>query len=621
MSTSFEDLKIALRTCKTTEQRVATLVQLSNPFMGNELNEVEKYGKLAIKEAKESNDQTNYEQAFFNYCHAIMYNNKTQQAKQELNKEIENVDAKTNFNYYFRINILLLNLLFLHFDIQEAYVQAKKVLNIAPKKEVSKRIGVLYSLSGSVYNKLGRYENAFMFHEKAINIFRSINDAQALSAEYNLIANVYYTMKDFEKSTYYFLENIEHSRQNNLMRNKLITIQNLCSVYFETGKIKEVKKWIDKQTTIFKTYKNEILEARFLYLKAQYITLHSDKHKDSLTFLQEAEDIFLKNKTRFQLVDLYKLKSQNLIYIKNYKEALDCALQGQKIAEKYGFTQQANAFIKTQACICKEQKKYSKAYVLLEKFVENNQKLKENERKNEIAKMRAQYEIAEKEFEAQRFKNEALNFQLQSLRAQMNPHFIFNLLNSVHSGLDEQSIEKSKMLLMRFARLMRFSLDFTEQDFVDLYEEIQFLEDYLSLEQFRNDFNFLFKIEVDENIDIDFIKIPSMLIQPLVENAIIHGVKERKNGNIQIYFTEEKEYLIVEVEDNGVGRKATLNSTKKVNSFKDNIIYESKSTKINSKRLHLLNQTDSKNVSIQYIDLFDNLNKPKGTKVRLKIKL
>ncbi|MEZ4930206.1 MAG: hypothetical protein R2777_09415 [Chitinophagales bacterium] len=114
MSTSFEDLKIALKACKTTEQRVATLVQLSNPFMGNELNEVENICKLAIKEAKESNDQTNYEQAFFNYCHAIMYNNKTQQAKQELNKEIENVDAKTNFNYYFRINILLLNLLFFY---------------------------------------------------------------------------------------------------------------------------------------------------------------------------------------------------------------------------------------------------------------------------------------------------------------------------------------------------------------------------------------------------------------------------------------------------------------------------------------------------------------------------
>jgi sensor histidine kinase YesM len=240
---------------------------------------------------------------------------------------------------------------------------------------------------------------------------------------------------------------------------------------------------------------------------------------------------------------------------------------------------------------------------------------KENEQ-NAIIQFEIKYATAEKEKALVQQKAESIKFQLQSLRSQMNPHFIFNTIGSISADLDKNSIEKSRVLLQSFSSLMRANLEFAEQEKISLEEEINFLNDYLNLEAFRLNQGLEFEIKYDEDLDIDFIEIPSMIIQAYVENAIKHGITPLKNkGKISITFTETDDALVCIISDNGVGRKqAGVNKIHSISNL-------GKSTTINAKRLHLLHSNDDKLVHVKYTDLESSSGSSLGTKVEIVIKL
>jgi len=198
----------------------------------------------------------------------------------------------------------------------------------------------------------------------------------------------------------------------------------------------------------------------------------------------------------------------------------------------------------------------------------------------------------------------------------MNPHFIFNTIGSISADLDKNSIEKSRALLQSFSSLMRANLEFAEQEKISLEEEINFLNDYLNLEAFRLNQGLEFEIKYDEDLDIDFIEIPSMIIQAYVENAIKQGITPLKNkGKISIKFTERDDALVCIISDNGVGRKQAG-----VNKI-DSISNLGKSTTINAKRLSLLRSNESELLDVSYTDLESQDGTSLGTKVEITIKI
>jgi len=151
-------------------------------------------------------------------------------------------------------------------------------------------------------------------------------------------------------------------------------------------------------------------------------------------------------------------------------------------------------------------------------------------------------------------------YEMKALHAQMNPHFIFNSLNSIKEMILHQDTRNASLYLSRFAQLIRLNLEHSRKTFITLRQNIEYLESYLEMEQLRfADFNY--HIGVQEEIDVDEIRIAPMLIQPLVENAIWHGLlpnKGNKQLNILFYIDEEK--LVCEIEDNGIGiRRSLLN--------------------------------------------------------------
>ncbi len=186
---------------------------------------------------------------------------------------------------------------------------------------------------------------------------------------------------------------------------------------------------------------------------------------------------------------------------------------------------------------------------------------------------------------------------LRSLRSQMNPHFIFNALNSVNSFISENDQRSANKFLTSFSRLMRLVMENSEHDFISVQKELEILEIYLELEHFRFKDKFDYKIQTEESLEEDDFEIPPMLIQPYIENAIWHGLRYKENTGKLILKLEKKENnLLVTISDNGIGRKKSA-ELKTANQKKN------RSTALRNikERIYIVNELNNLtiNVSIQ----------------------
>lgn len=201
---------------------------------------------------------------------------------------------------------------------------------------------------------------------------------------------------------------------------------------------------------------------------------------------------------------------------------------------------------------------------------------------------------------------EIIQLEKSALQAQMNPHFIFNCLNSIQGFIMNNDKEQAMEYLGKFAKLIRLSLNASVDSMITLDQEIILLESYLSLEQLRADNSFTYQIECDPNIEAELLQIPPMLIQPFAENAVIHGMKKiQKGGQISIQFTKSSNALLVAIIDNG----------KYETEIKEEKKYRSLGMGITKKRLEHINNTTSEKYNIRYVPIHQ------GTHVEVTISL
>jgi sensor histidine kinase YesM len=207
--------------------------------------------------------------------------------------------------------------------------------------------------------------------------------------------------------------------------------------------------------------------------------------------------------------------------------------------------------------------------------------------------------------------------EMRALRAQMNPHFIFNCLNSINRYIVKSDHKTASGYLTKFAKLIRLILDNSTADTITLDKEIQTLQLYLDMEILRFDNVFAYAIELDEALLPETITIPSMLLQPYVENAIWHGLlhKETGAGKLWIRFQQPSgNMLIAEVEDNGIGRQ----KAKELKS-KEAIQKKSYGMQISEDRIFLINELYDIKARVRVEDLVGEENVPRGTKVIIEL--
>lgn len=208
--------------------------------------------------------------------------------------------------------------------------------------------------------------------------------------------------------------------------------------------------------------------------------------------------------------------------------------------------------------------------------------------------------------------------ELEALRSQMNPHFIFNALGSIQYFIQTADIKSADNYLTKFAMLMRKYLDASKSKFITLDDEFKLLKLYIELEQLRNDYNFDYSIEVDDEIFIADVKIPSMLLQPYVENAIIHGISGLKGrkGLIKIHALYiEGGILQLIIDDNGLGRIQA-----KKNKMAMGKQHNSRGIGIIDERISALNRIMNTQIGIKTIDKVNELGAPIGTSIIIEIK-
>lgn len=202
--------------------------------------------------------------------------------------------------------------------------------------------------------------------------------------------------------------------------------------------------------------------------------------------------------------------------------------------------------------------------------------------------------------------------EMKALRAQMNPHFIFNALNSIQTFMMKRETEQALSYLSRFARLIRNVLDNSQLNSIPVSKEIRMLENYLELEKLRFADQFSYSITVDPELDPDFTDIPTMVLQPFVENAIWHGLLHKKErGKVDIRFHKKEDSVLCIIEDNGIGRERSATQRQTGEE------HHSRGLQITRDRLALYNRRFNMNATFDIEDLYNEDGLPAGTRANI----
>jgi sensor histidine kinase YesM len=220
------------------------------------------------------------------------------------------------------------------------------------------------------------------------------------------------------------------------------------------------------------------------------------------------------------------------------------------------------------------------------------------------------YKTHKQKIEKENIELQKKETEMAALKAQMNPHFMFNCINSIDAYIQSNDKYNATLYLNKFAKLIRNVLDSSKQNFVTFSKDIETLKLYIELEELRSENKFITKIDINEELMSSDYKVPALIIQPFVENAIIHGLrnKETNDGLLLINISKTNEQIIYSITDNGIGRKASGRiNTGKEKSYGMEMSYD---------RIKLFNKETTPSVTIT--DLYENEN-PTGTHILVQL--
>jgi sensor histidine kinase YesM len=191
-----------------------------------------------------------------------------------------------------------------------------------------------------------------------------------------------------------------------------------------------------------------------------------------------------------------------------------------------------------------------------------------------------------------------LELEARALRAQMNPHFIFNCMNSIKALIQQDEKDRATNYLTTFSKLIRTIFQNSDKRDITLFDEIETCRLYTQLESMRFGDKLSYSFEVDETIDLKSIMVPALILQPFIENAIWHGIMPKEEGGVlHVNISKKKDKIFCVVEDNGIGRKVSVQ-----NKFDGFPSHESKGVCLTQSRLELSNALNQRNATVEIID-------------------
>jgi tetratricopeptide (TPR) repeat protein len=449
---------------------------------------------------------------------------------------------------------------------------------------------------GSALEQLTNYDEAAFHYKAAKSIAKREGYKVGIAIAEGSLGRVYTKSKRFKDAIRSLNNALDYFTETNQKTNQAHTYLNLAEVY---AGLKDFKKAIDynnKALEIYEAQGTNFRQLRYVYSnQSEYYSNIQDYKRSSeyLKKLYEVKDSVFSEEQMKTIEDLRtKYDTEKAINLKEIAE------QEAKIA-------------KTEA---KQNQLYftaSSVVLLLLLFTFLTYfKQQQTKRKKEL--IASELKAAQKQLALEK---QYRNSELKALKSQMNPHFVFNALNSIQDYILSNERNLASDYLGKFSDLVRRYLKFSDELSITLSDEIASLKLYLELEQLRFEDYLQTDIIVDEVLDMDNTKIPTMLVQPYVENAIKHGLLHKKGTCILTvqFLNFDKNFVQCIIEDNGIGRKKANEIKAKQLRF-----HKSFALKANQSRLELLNYKSKHKIGVQIEDLGD-AEDPKGTRVTINI--
>jgi len=454
---------------------------------------------------------------------------------------------------------------FLQMNKLDSALAIEKILNL-PLMEQDARDNLFY---GRFYVAQKEYKKALPYFIRGFNTASENQHKIEVSQNANELSNTYLLLNDDKKALHYALQALQ-------IGTSIQALQEIKTAAATLARIYEKKKIYSKAYYYDQLY------------KSTNNLLAPEEYKRKLSLIQ------IQNELNNKKHEASLLLSENLIGKQEVKLK-------QKEIEKVSILK--NILIASLVVL-----------LILGVIVFRNITLK---RRNEKQRLEHNLELQKIESEKRKaeLQQQTTELEMQVLRAQMNPHFIFNSLNSINRFILQNNRTQASEDLTRFSRLVRLILQNSQASLIPLASELEALQLYLELESVRFNHHFIFTIRIGEDLDVSGLKVPPLIIQPYAENAIWHGLmhKEEK-GNLQIELFEKENMLCCKITDDGVGRKkATELKTKSASTHK------SMGMQITADRITMLQKVNAPTTQIKITDLILPDGTAGGTEVLLKI--
>ena len=400
---------------------------------------------------------------------------------------------------------------------------------------------------GILYQRIEDYERSMHNYRRVVDLCETLDIRSRLAWHYLNLGNAFLNMSDLESARLYF--------------KKAIEIEDDSSIAARASALANLGRYYISQNDVY----------------------------TALDYFQKAEDFLVKQPDRdhdsnYSNVEFWR--AQAYWDLDNEKRASYYINRAIEFAKKAEDNRQLAVIFRSLAEKYAEKKDHEKAYFLL-LMHQKHQDLSEKDRdKRAQQEMEIKYEVEKRKQEAEELRLQATQLQLKALRSQMNPHFVFNALNSIQKFITSHESKAAAKYLAVFARLIRRSLEYSDLEVITLEKEIEFLRDYLHInEKLRFENRLKSEIIIDPEIEEDILGVPTMIVQPFVENAIEHGLRTKTDGLIRVQFSMiDEQNLLCVVEDNGIGLDKA-NMLRKEDP--DNGLYRLRGTGITEKRLQI----------------------------------
>ncbi|WP_298119810.1 tetratricopeptide repeat protein [Flavobacterium sp.] len=578
----------------------------------------------------------------------------------QLSKKINHKEAEgTSYLNIGNANIILGN----YSKALENFSQAQNIFENQNKTiEVRKGLAKAYGSIGIIFSEQSNYANALKFYLKSVKIYEDLKDDAKSAKLYNNIGIVYKSQGEDFKALEYFVKAQKIQEKLN-DTNIGITLTNIANCYLNQKSFDKAFDYYSQAKSSLDNYPNQRALGEWynnfgLFFKA------TNKTSKAIENWNQAIKTFQSIDDKFGIADTYIYLSQLYFDKGNYQEALQFANKSLNLSKEINVLEQIVLSEKLLSDIyskignanlaLEHYKLYSKANDSLinetniRKSVQEEMTYEFEKReviqKEELEKRELLLQEQSKRNKMQLFfavlsalllsgigfliynrtqlkktltlQKELAEYEQKALHLQMNPHFVFNCLGSISSFIVQNGTDTAVKYLAKFSKLMRLTLEYSKESLIPIDKEIESLQNYLELEQLR--FNQKFDFTISKSSDIeDDTALPPLLLQPFVENAIIHGlIPKKEKGLISIKFSLENESLICTIEDNGIG----FNKSKEI---KESLVsvHKSMALDITKKRLEMMEVSTSQKAHVEIEENKNNQGEILGTKVVLNLPL